>query len=194
MNSRLVTEEWRNVKGFEDYQVSNLGRVKSKERIVPFRNSTKIVKERILKTAVDRGGYYYGYFCKNSVMTKFLVHRLVAQVFPELVEMKEQFKDIPFEKLEVNHKNQCKWDNNVWNLELCDRIYNHNYGDRNIRATRHLCRKVQQYDLNNNLIAEYQSFKEAEKQTGICYQSISQCCRGVNYSKTAGGYIWKYKS
>ena len=30
----MMVEEWRDIEGFENYQISNLGRVKSKERIV----------------------------------------------------------------------------------------------------------------------------------------------------------------
>ena len=41
-------EIWKDIEGYEGiYQVSNLGRVKSLERRVPFRNTFKTIKERI---------------------------------------------------------------------------------------------------------------------------------------------------
>lgn len=52
-----------------------------------------------------------------------------------------------------------------------------------------------QLDLNFNFIAEYPSYREAQRQTGI--NSIDVVCRGERQKgrkqKTAGGYIWKYK-
>lgn len=51
-------------------------------------------------------------------------------------------------------------------------------------------RPVQQLDLNNDLIATFQSLTEAQNQTGVELHNISECCRGK--SKTAGGYIWRY--
>lgn len=37
----------------------------------------------------------------------------------------------------------------------------------------------------------YESIKEAARQTGLCKQKISYCCRGIRYKKT-GGYHWKF--
>ena len=54
-----------------------------------------------------------------------------------------------------------------------------------------LRKKVGQYDLENNLIQEFESLREASRQLNIDCGSISKCCRGKN--KSAGGYIWKYK-
>ena len=45
--------------------------------------------------------------------------------------------------------------------------------------------------LNNNIIAEYSSAKEAEEITNIARYNISRCCCGNR--KTAGGYEWKHK-
>jgi len=54
-----------------------------------------------------------------------------------------------------------------------------------------LRKKVGQYDLENNLIQEFESAREASRQLNIDCGSISKCCLGKN--KSAGGYIWKYK-
>ena len=48
--------------------------------------------------------------------------------------------------------------------------------------------EVQQYDLDNNLINEFPSIKEATAQTGI--NNISRSC--ITGQK-AGGYYWRYK-
>ena len=48
---------------------------------------------------------------------------------------------------------------------------------------------VVQFDLNDNKIAEFKSFMDAERATNIDHSGISACCRGKQ--KTAGGFIWK---
>lgn len=50
---------------------------------------------------------------------------------------------------------------------------------------------VLQFTKDNVFVKEYRTQREAAKETGISYTSISLCCTGKN--KTAGGYKWKYK-
>ena len=52
-------------------------------------------------------------------------------------------------------------------------------------------KSVIQFSKEGDLIAEYPSTWEAERQTGCNHSSISQCCKGK--LKSVGGYIWKYK-
>lgn len=50
---------------------------------------------------------------------------------------------------------------------------------------------ILQYSKDGELIAEYSSVREAERQTGCHHQSICACCKGK--LKSTGGYIWKYE-
>ncbi len=50
---------------------------------------------------------------------------------------------------------------------------------------------VIQYDLDMNFIEEFNSCYEASKKYNCCVSNIRNCCRGK--SKTAKGFIWKYK-
>lgn len=54
-------------------------------------------------------------------------------------------------------------------------------------------KKVVQYDLEGNIIAEYNSISDAEETTGVCGSSISKCCLGNPRRKIIGGFIWRYK-
>ena len=51
-------------------------------------------------------------------------------------------------------------------------------------------KKVVQYDLEANLIAQFESVAEASKITGVSKTCISRCCRGER--DNSGGYKWKY--
>lgn len=55
------------------------------------------------------------------------------------------------------------------------------------------CRKVIQLSKDGQFIAEYESIHEAERQTGVSFKHISQCCLHMYGRKSAGGYIWRYK-
>ena len=100
-----IIEEWRDVIGFEGlYQVSNLGRVKTIERI--FTDSKgreyKIISQikQIFKT---KNGYIRVKLWKNGKSKNFLVHRLVAIAF---IDNPNNFRC-------VNHKDENKENNYV---------------------------------------------------------------------------------
>lgn len=61
---------------------------------------------------------------------------------------------------------------------------------RKANAINPKAKSVIQMSLDGTIIAEYPSAAEAERQTGI--KSIHKVCRCEG--KTAGGFIWKYKT
>jgi hypothetical protein len=67
----MKKEEWKKVVGFEGYEISNLGRVKS----------LKQKKERILKSTKDTTGYLIVGLSNNNVAKTKRVHQLVAIAF-----------------------------------------------------------------------------------------------------------------
>ena len=121
----IVKEEWRPVDGYENYEVSNFGRVKSL-------NYHRTDKEGILKPGKNKDGYLYVGLCRNGKMKYFKVHKLVAEAFLPNPECFEQ----------VNHKDEDKTNNCVSNLEFCDAKYNSNFGSRNKRIASALSKPV----------------------------------------------------
>jgi hypothetical protein len=110
----LISKEvWKDIKGFEGlYQVSNLGNVKSLERIYysgEYYNIKKLCKTIILKGGKDRYGYIYVKFNKNKSRKNFYIHRLVIEHF---------LRKIP-KGLTVNHIDGNKLNNAHSNLEIC---------------------------------------------------------------------------
>ncbi len=77
-----MEEIWRNVDRFEDaYAVSNLGRVKSKGRIVMRRNGVHCsVAEKILKQS-EYHGYWRIFLRSPGIRETVFSHRLVAAAF-----------------------------------------------------------------------------------------------------------------
>lgn len=104
---------------------------------------------------------------------RFSVHRLVAQAF---LENPNGFD-------EINHKDKNTENNRVENLEWCDHAYNVNYSK---------AKKVLQFDFDGTLLATYSSIVVAAQMTGISRTAINNSLCG--WSKSAGGYIWKYET
>ena len=103
-----MEEIWKDVVGYEGYyQVSNLGRVRSLDRIAS--NGRKI-KGNILSTKVNTPQYYPRVSLSvNGKMKLVQVHRLVAQAFV--------YNPDPEHKTQVGHKDESRTNNRADNLE-----------------------------------------------------------------------------
>lgn len=179
-----MTEEiWKDVSGYEGlYQVSNLGRIKSLDRIVPWKNGKphhlhgKIISQR------DNGnGYVQATLWKQNRQFITYVHRLVALAF-----LPNQ-NGLP----EVNHKDENPLNNQSDNLEWCEHKYNIKYGTRTAKVTKKRNKAVVQFDQTGKRVGEYCSASDIEKVFGFSQGHISDCCNGKR--KSAYGYVWQYK-
>lgn len=183
-----MNEVWKDIPGYDGiYQVSNLGKIKICEHIIYTKENVLIkVKERIMKTYITRG-YEQVILQKKGKTKHYQVHRLIA----------EAFIPNPHNKPQVNHINGIKTDNRIENLEWCTQRENqlHAYknglqkpqkGIENI-----LSKSVLKIDFLGNVIKEYGSTMEAERETGLNHSNISRCCRGIY--KQVGGYTWMFK-
>ena len=163
-----MDEIWRDIKGYEGlYQVSNKGRVKS----------LKYGKERILRPRDNGDGYLNVVLYKNTASQSRCIHRLVAEVFIPNTQNKPQ----------INHKDECKTNNTVENLEWATAKENSNYGTRNERVSR----KILQYSKSGEFIKEWQGALEVERELNINHSNIAACCKCKR--NFAGGFIWRYK-
>lgn len=113
-----MTEIWKKIKDFPNYEVSNLGNVRS---VKHFDSMDRVKGGQPLKACFDgKGNYLHVNLYANGKQTTKNVHRLVA----------EAFVDNPGNLPEVNHKDEDKCNNAASNLEWCTHIYNNNYGEK----------------------------------------------------------------
>jgi len=176
-------EIWKDIEGFDGYQVSNLGNVKSIDRTIVQSNGFVIrVKGQIIIQSTRKDGYLQARLGRRNNRKSFLVHRLVAQAFIPNPD------NLP----EVNHKNEDKTNNRVENLEWCTKIYNCNYGTRNERNSKshinHSFFSKQILCVETGVI--YPSINEINRKLGYNQGCICECCSGKR--KTAYGYHWQY--
>ena len=201
-----MKEIWKDIKGYEGiYQVSNLGRVRSLDRIYSNNHPLNGV---ILKPYISNSGYLLVGLYKQQKRDRKLLHRLVA----------EAFIPNPENKPEIDHINTIKTDNTVFlnedgsinyektNLRWTTRKENINnpitktkmrinarkpskgkYGKKHHRS-----KPIIQYDKEGNFIKEWECANDVERVLGISNKHIGSVCIGKR--KSCGGYIWKYKN
>lgn len=166
-----MCEIWKDIKGYEGlYQVSSLGRVRSLDRLVVYKNGKKCLHKGKLLIGTDNGrGYLIVNLRKDGVRKSFLIHRLVA----------EAFIPNPDNKLTVDHMNRNRADNRMDNLRWATRLEQADNTDN----------KKPIVAIKGETILYFESAKQAEKY-GFTPSMICNCCRGKK--KTHCGYEWHY--
>ncbi|ANY28833.1 HNH endonuclease [Lactococcus phage 4R15L] len=162
-------ETFVKIEGFENYEVSNLGKIRN------------IKSGKILKPILRRDGYLTHNLYGHNKQKHLLLHRILATAFI----------DNPEEKPCVNHIDENKLNNDLSNLEWCTVRENLVHGTRMKRIAEKLSQKVIQLDLNDNVLNEFESMNQAERETRVALSSISSCCNGR--TKSGGGFKWKRK-
>ena len=166
-------EEWRMIKNYPMYEVSNEGRIRS------YYNGRHGKREipKILSLKVDKIGYVFIHLKNNLGRKPIRVHRLVA----------EAFIPNPNNLPEVNHKDENKNNNSVYNLEWCERLYNVQYS----RIWKSNERPVFQYSKEGNFIREYCSLSEAARINHTTPQSIFVA---IKNNWCSANSKWRYKN
>lgn len=167
-----MSEEWKNIEGYPNYSVSNLGRVRNDR-------SGKVLKP------IKRGGYtenqkylFVGLRCGSPAKLRSMsIHRLVAVAFIPNPENKPQ----------VNHKDGNRYNNAISNLEwvTCGENIRHSFNVLNRKSGS--SKKVMR--IEDGRI--FESMSEAARFCGLKnVGNIYRCIKGGR--PTAGGYHWKY--
>jgi hypothetical protein len=154
-----IIETWKQIPGYNQYEISNTGIVKS----------LKYNKKRHLKQELNKG-YLRVTLSKNNVQKRFQVHVLVAKMFCNGFSSNR----------EVNHKDFNRTNNLYTNLEWLTRSENEKYtythGRKRPPATKYVL------DLNTGIY--YNSITEAAKSSGLKMKTLSAMLSGQNKNNT----------
>lgn len=194
----MPSEEWKDIAGYEGfYQVSNLGMVRSLDRVCKqvgvtkeycdnYTKRGKILKQNVRHT-YDKSGrtpYYrrtVSLYDENGARKYFKVHRLVAQAFVPN----------PGNKPFVNHID-CNPNNNAAsNLEWCTPKENVAWMDKLKRRNPKVV-PVKATNAKTGIETIYESLEAAKDATGCSKAHICGCCRGYKGRVTSGGFYWSY--
>lgn len=180
-----MKEEWRDVKGFEGYyQVSNMGQVRSVDRVLTVTNKRGTTFERvqygkvIIPSVSKKVGYKAIKMSRDGFYKNYTVHRLVAIAFiPN-----------PNELEQVNHIDGNQLNNCINNLEWCTRSENAlhavriglktDWGENSHRAKlteKQAISAIKEYKKGNT------SFIKLGKKYGVSEATIRAIVRGKNW-------------
>lgn len=158
-----MIEIWEKIIGYENYQVSNLGRVKKIDGYI-LRSNGKSEYKRVC-------------LFKDKNMKSFAIHRLVA----------EAFIPNPNNLPQVNHIDHNKYNNRVDNLEWCNAKYNANHGDTKYKAAI----PVIAINPDTGKRLEFRTLTEAVKM-GFSYELIKESLKSKCNKKLHKGYNWYF--
>ena len=144
-----MKEQWKNIEGHPNYQISDQGNVKRKSYEVERDGKVYRYPDRILSTHISKGYAYVNFDNKT-----WPVHRLVGKAF----------LDNPDDLYCLIHKDEDKTNNVVDNLMWSPRTYHNKCKPPTYTGISVRC-------VETSVI--YRSIKEATKITGISYESIS---------------------
>ena len=108
----LQGEIWKDIPKYNNYQVSNFGRVKSLERQVTSRGGVRTIPEKILSNNLTKAGYEVVSISLNNGKKQKVttVHQLMAMAFLD--------HEPNGHTIVVDHINGMRTDNRIENLQL----------------------------------------------------------------------------
>ena len=188
----MQKEIWKDVVGYEGlYKVSNLGRVRSLDRVVAHHTAgTAVRKGRMLTRAFD-GNYASVTLTKNRKSMTKRVHRLVA----------EAFIPNPNNCSDVDHIDCNKLNNRADNLRWCSHADNMRYAKENNcfhpvpYSERSEWYRERSASANRRPVIRsdgkrYKSTTDAAKDLGVSRSAVSHVLRGL--TQTCQGYSFTY--
>lgn len=176
-------ENWKPISGWEGlYEVSDIGRIRSVERVVRCRDGTRTAPSVVRKLNPNRKGYLQAHLSAGDRRAVVAVHLAVATAFiPN-----------PKQKPTVNHRHGDKRNNAATNLEWATFVENNNHalatGLRvNPRGSLHGMAVLNEV----SVLAIKRELAEGKKQNAIAREwNVSNSL----INQIANGAIWQHVS
>lgn len=177
-----MKELWKDIPDYPGYQASNIGRIRSKDRVVHYSDGrNRKYKGTVLRPRANGLGYLEVYpgFAPNGRRNTVGVHRLIAMAhIPN-----------PEEKPFINHKDGNPGNNNINNLEWVTPQENSQHAKYVLKNASYgtPCQKV--ICVETGVV--YDSIRRAWRETGVHWSDIARALDGKEGRARAGGYHWK---
>ena len=189
----IVMEEiWKDIPGYEGlYKISDSGIVESIRR---YGCSGGIISPQRSR------GYPSIKLCKNNIIIRHTIHKLVASAFLEKPDFYECINHIDGNKLN-NHYSNLEYttfklnSQHAWRTGLCENVRHtiSAFQTGRVGVLNGQTKAILQLDLNTGeVIKEHISATFAARDIKGSRQHISQCCTGAR--KSSNGYRWKHKN
>ena len=176
-----MKEEWKIIKEFKDYEISNFGNVR---RCTPCRRANI---GKIIRSTINNSGYHCVTLRKDGKSYCKTIHRLVAEAY---ISNPNNYSD-------VDHIDRNKSNNTIPNLRWISHKDNMNNYDRSnaIKKQKETCRikrelkkqilkekviKYRCYEINGK---EYKTITDIVKETKKTYNEIKYYIRKNNIKK-----------
>lgn len=185
----FIMEIWKTIPGYELYEASNTGKIRSKGRIINRLRHGKICQDYIKPKLVScfyRKGYLLCHIWNGKEFVNRSSHRLILSTFVKCDDY----------NMDVNHKNGIKDDNRLENLEWCTRSENIKHAwDNGLRQVPeyngHSDKPCMQLTMDGKLIKIFKSIADAARELNINQRNISTVILKSSNRHSAGGYKWE---
>ncbi|WP_330747616.1 NUMOD4 domain-containing protein [Chryseobacterium sp. CP-77] len=194
----LPNEEWKEIENFENYMISNYGRIKSIERLANPLNGRKWkLPERIMKLQFMKffnkhlNCNFYNITCLLSSEGKRFrksVPRLVYYHFVEKFDLNDRKTLISFKDNNRFHLHA----RNLERLSMSEELFKRVRTNRVKNSRSDYDQPVSQYTTEGNLISTFDSIDVATESLGIDKRHILAAIREKRL--TAGGFRWFFKT
>lgn len=171
--SKQIEEVWMPVLGFEGfYEASNLGKVKSISRMVPFgtRGNKRFIKGSEVKPILGSRGYLVVNLTRSGKRRQLFLHKVILEAF--LGERPEG--------MESCHNNGNRQDARLENLRWDTRSGNHK--DKRKHGTWQVGEKANNVKLTNEIVIAIRSkgltARQAVEQYGLSKSNAKHIVRG----------------
>lgn len=156
-------EEWKPIKGHEDYMISTYGRCYAKDRMIATKGGWSQFRGGRLLTPHNKSNGYYNYRIQGD---SFYIHRLVALAFiPN-----------PYNKPDVDHIDGNRANNHVENLRWATRSENMRNPVTYPKLSEvQIKRAVVMLDADGNYICEAKGVPVLSKMCGLPKHGIESC-------------------